>query len=469
MADAQQQEERFTFTGNTSEYFGIWFVNGLLVMITLGIYSPWAKVRKISYFYSNTSLAGSAFQFLASPMSIFVSRMIAGVLLIVFVTSSYLFDYIETAAYIYIGMVAIYLLIAPILLVFSMSFRLRNSAWRGIRFRFRKDFKWAYRVYLAPLLLLALIIIAFVAPIMMHDQATDSSESGYEQTLDDSDASATEQLDSEYYLEANESPTSSLEDRYDENSEDESDLYAEDDSEAQYADEDTATDDEYSYSEDEYNEEYYEEDEDQEPPIDKRLFIPALILAILFILLLPYFDFISTRFLAHNSRFGTAKVNLLTTAKGYYIAYGKWLAATVLLCITWYLVIIMPTDPDNKSLLIPFLITMTILYIPATRAYLVAQRYNLLFGNMEIGNGHRLHSNVRFLSYFWIMITNSIGNTFTLGLLTPWTHVRTATYFLDRTYVVANGSLEDFAAGEEEKISALGEEISDVFDLEVEL
>ena len=32
------------FEGNTKEYFGIWIVNLLLSIVTLGIYSAWAKV-----------------------------------------------------------------------------------------------------------------------------------------------------------------------------------------------------------------------------------------------------------------------------------------------------------------------------------------------------------------------------------------------------------------------------------------
>jgi glutaredoxin len=46
----------FTFTGNSKEYFGIWIVNTLLRIITLGIYSPWAKVRKRRYFSETPSL-----------------------------------------------------------------------------------------------------------------------------------------------------------------------------------------------------------------------------------------------------------------------------------------------------------------------------------------------------------------------------------------------------------------------------
>lgn len=43
----------FRFTGNGREYFRIWIVNTLLTILTLGIYSAWAKVRKKRYIYGN--------------------------------------------------------------------------------------------------------------------------------------------------------------------------------------------------------------------------------------------------------------------------------------------------------------------------------------------------------------------------------------------------------------------------------
>ena len=57
----QMSREHFTFTGTAREYFGIWIVNVLLTIITLGVYSAWAKVRRQRYFYGNTWLAGANF------------------------------------------------------------------------------------------------------------------------------------------------------------------------------------------------------------------------------------------------------------------------------------------------------------------------------------------------------------------------------------------------------------------------
>ncbi len=65
------------FTGSGREYFGIWIVNLLLSIVTLGIYSAWAKVRRTQYFARNTELDGARFDYHGDPMYILKGRLIA--------------------------------------------------------------------------------------------------------------------------------------------------------------------------------------------------------------------------------------------------------------------------------------------------------------------------------------------------------------------------------------------------------
>ena len=62
------------FTGNGREYFGIWIVNLLLSVLTLGIYSAWAKVRTLQYFYGHSRVDGQGFRYLATPLQILKGR-----------------------------------------------------------------------------------------------------------------------------------------------------------------------------------------------------------------------------------------------------------------------------------------------------------------------------------------------------------------------------------------------------------
>src|SRR6187402_1366842 len=66
----------FEFRGDGGEYFRIWIVNLLLTIVTLGIYSAWAKVRRLRYFYGNTYLDGHSFEFHGRPLAILKGRLI---------------------------------------------------------------------------------------------------------------------------------------------------------------------------------------------------------------------------------------------------------------------------------------------------------------------------------------------------------------------------------------------------------
>ena len=54
------------FEGSAREWFGIWIINPLLSIFTIGIYSAWAKVRTQKYFYGNTFVAGRSFDYHAA-------------------------------------------------------------------------------------------------------------------------------------------------------------------------------------------------------------------------------------------------------------------------------------------------------------------------------------------------------------------------------------------------------------------
>lgn len=132
----------FQFTGDAGEYFRIWIVNLLLSMVTLGIYSAWAKVRTKQYFYRHTSLDGFSFDYVADPMRILKGRLIILVAGGVLVGAQY---YSPVAYGITFG---IFLLSTPWVLVKALSFNARNSVFRNVRFVFQGSVGEAYGVYL---------------------------------------------------------------------------------------------------------------------------------------------------------------------------------------------------------------------------------------------------------------------------------------------------------------------------------
>ena len=101
-----------------------WGVVLLLSIVTLGIYSAWAKVRTERYFYAHTRLAGASFEYLASPIAILKGRLIAYAVVICLVLSA------QFMPALYLLMVLTIGLLMPALIVWSLRFRARNSAWR---------------------------------------------------------------------------------------------------------------------------------------------------------------------------------------------------------------------------------------------------------------------------------------------------------------------------------------------------
>lgn len=139
----QNQEQRFSFTGTGSEYFRIWIVNLILTILTLGIYSAWAKVRRMQYFYRNTHLNQSSFDYHGTALAILKGRLIAVGLFAAYSITFKLLPLLGLA----IGLLIA--LIMPYLLVLSFRFRLYNSSYRGLRFGFAGSVKSAYVTFLA--------------------------------------------------------------------------------------------------------------------------------------------------------------------------------------------------------------------------------------------------------------------------------------------------------------------------------
>ncbi len=77
ISDVQKTKFDFNFYGRGAEFLGMCLANVFLTVLTLDIYSAWAKVRTNCYFYANTQLGNLRFSYLAYPMQILKGRLIA--------------------------------------------------------------------------------------------------------------------------------------------------------------------------------------------------------------------------------------------------------------------------------------------------------------------------------------------------------------------------------------------------------
>jgi uncharacterized membrane protein YjgN (DUF898 family) len=139
-----------SFTGSGSEYFRIWIVNLLLTIVTLGIYYPWAALRKRRYFYNNTHVAGHSFDFHGSPTSMLRGYALMAVLFVLYTVVGQFSPTMGLVVLLAIGC------LYPALVWAGQRFRLSQTSWRGLRFGFTGSMAGAYKALVAPALLMAL-------------------------------------------------------------------------------------------------------------------------------------------------------------------------------------------------------------------------------------------------------------------------------------------------------------------------
>lgn len=132
---------RFRFHGQASEYFGIWIVNILLTIATLSLYAPWAKVRRLRYFYNNTEFFHRFFDFTGVPTKILIGRLIGLSIWGIYAVLSYL--EMKIAAF---GGLFLYLAM-PWLVRATLRFTARNSKFGNSRFYFEGTSKEAYKQF----------------------------------------------------------------------------------------------------------------------------------------------------------------------------------------------------------------------------------------------------------------------------------------------------------------------------------
>jgi len=319
------------FHGKGFEYFKIWIVNIFLTIITLGIYSAWAKVRSKQYFYGNTQIDGSSFHYTARPITILKGRLIAvAVFLVYYVISEFipLLGMLLTLAFV---------VIIPWLVVRSLAFNARNSVYRNIRFNFTGKAIEALKVFV-------------LWPILM---------------------------------------------------------------------------------------------------------LPT------FGLILPYLWYRQNRFIVDNSAYGTSAFTFAAEARDYFRVFLMVLGGLLAIGAVMGL-LVMLVGPQVMLLSGPLSVLVYLLLF----AYLAAALGNIYFNYSSLNN-HGFHSSLQTGKMAWLYLTNTLAIVFTLGLMIPWAQVRMARYRAECLQLLTAGSLDSFVAAEQKQVSALGEEMGEVFDFEV--
>ena len=154
-------KHRVRFTGSGGDYFKLWLSNLLLTIVTLGIYTPWARRRRIQYFFRNTEVGPDPLDFTASSRSMVTSFVLVALVYgLIQVMSS---QGLNTA----VGGVTLLIAAAtPWLWRSAMRFRMGNTTWRGLPFVFQATVRETYTAawpLLGGAVLVALLALALPA------------------------------------------------------------------------------------------------------------------------------------------------------------------------------------------------------------------------------------------------------------------------------------------------------------------
>lgn len=147
------ETQQVEFTGRAGEWFGIWIVNLLLSIVTIGIYSAWAKVRTKKYFYNNTFIAGRNFDYHATGKQILIGRIIV-------IVGFIAFTLLSAIPFVNIIMFLALFAALPWLIVKSLQFNARMSSFSNVRFNFTGKMGRAFVVYVLLPLGLYIAVVA---------------------------------------------------------------------------------------------------------------------------------------------------------------------------------------------------------------------------------------------------------------------------------------------------------------------
>lgn len=151
------------FHGSGGDLFGIFVVNVLLTLLTLGVYSFWAKVKTRQYLWGQTEFAGDRFGFHGTGRELFIGWLKAVALFggLVLITGTLLPMLWNDPGANAVGQILLaigFVALLPLAIIGSMRYRLSRTSWRGIRFNFQGGYRELLGIMLRSFLIVGLTL-----------------------------------------------------------------------------------------------------------------------------------------------------------------------------------------------------------------------------------------------------------------------------------------------------------------------
>jgi uncharacterized membrane protein YjgN (DUF898 family) len=204
------------------------------------------------------------------------------------------------------------------------------------------------------------------------------------------------------------------------------------------------------------------------------VFVPMLVAAAVY----PYVIAQVKILHPNRSRFGTARMHCTARTRSFY---GIYAIAILLLCGVGFLVsalvgivvAVVTLALGGKGGMVPALVTaIPLAYIvigSVLLAYSRSRVANLIFNATSLEGGWRFTSTLTARRLCVLYATNLLAIVASLGMLMPWAAIRVARYRADCLVLAGTGSLDAFLADTTRQVAATGEEMGEMFDLDLSL
>jgi uncharacterized membrane protein YjgN (DUF898 family) len=167
----------FRYHGTGGSLFGLVFVNGLLTMLTLGIYSFWAKNKVREFHWSHTEMDGDRFAYHGTGGELFSGALKAsGILIVLGIVFQILIAVLggdRASPAVMVGAVLTFYVGIALLVCFAINnarrYRLSRSSWRGIRFSFHGESAEFLKMMVKGTLL-SIVTLGFYTPYFQNQR-----------------------------------------------------------------------------------------------------------------------------------------------------------------------------------------------------------------------------------------------------------------------------------------------------------
>lgn len=151
----------FSFKGDGGKLLGIYIVNFLLLIVTLGLYFPWANAKVSRYLHSETELEGDTFVFHGTGKEMFIGFIKSvGIVILVYALYFALIAMLGDLGAILGGlmMLVFFATAIPYAIHGSMRYRTSRTSWNNVHWGYRGNLKVFAQKFLVGYLLTVVTI-----------------------------------------------------------------------------------------------------------------------------------------------------------------------------------------------------------------------------------------------------------------------------------------------------------------------